>query len=52
MLLIIYKTPLHLAIENENVEIVKLLLQNPNVDVNDYAILLMSFNSIHIHKYL
>ena len=29
-----YKTPLYLAIEKENIEIIKLLLNKENVDVN------------------
>ena len=32
----VYKTILHIAIEKANIEIVKLLLDNPNIDVNNY----------------
>lgn len=28
------KTPLYLAVENENIEIIKLLLSNEEIDVN------------------
>ena len=31
---IIYKTPLYCAVENKSTEIIRLLLQNPNIDVN------------------
>lgn len=34
------KTALHIAVENRNVEIVKLLLSNPIIDVNDKRILI------------
>ena len=30
----IQKTALHMAIEKENIEIIKLLLSNPKIDVN------------------
>ena len=33
-----YKTALHIAVENENVEIVKLLLNSPSIDVNSTEI--------------
>lgn len=32
--IIFYETTLYLAVENENIEIVKLLLSNDNIDVN------------------
>ena len=34
------KTALHIAVEKRNVEIVKLLLSHPNIDVNDTLILI------------
>ena len=37
------KTALHIAVENRYAEIVKLLLSNPNIDINDKRILI-SFN--------
>lgn len=39
----IYKTPLFLAIEKRNVEIVKLLLSNPEIEVNISCILNLYF---------
>lgn len=33
-----YKTPLHIAVQNNNEEIVKLLLDNPSIDVNIISI--------------
>lgn len=36
---IIYKSALHIAAEKENVAIVKLLLEQEGIDVNDRAIL-------------
>mgnify|MGYP002475902605 CR=1 FL=1 len=33
-ILVIYQTALHIAIENDNIEIVQLLLTNPQIDVN------------------
>ena len=35
---IFQKTALHLAVENGNIEIVKLLLLNPEIDVNEKII--------------
>lgn len=35
----IQKTPLYLAVVNKSIEIVRLLLQNPNIDVNIHKIL-------------
>lgn len=32
--ILIYKTPLLIAIENEQYEIINLLLQNPQIDIN------------------
>ena len=29
-----YKTALHMAVEKENIEIIELLLSNPNIDIN------------------
>ena len=29
-----YKTPLHLAVERQNIEIVRLLLKNKNININ------------------
>lgn len=37
------RTPLHIAIENNNNEIVKLLLENPKLDVNQESIFLSIF---------
>ena len=37
----IHLTALHLAVENEDVEIVKLLLSYPNINVNSKTISLM-----------
>lgn len=37
-LIVFNKTPLYKAVENENVEMVKLLLSNPQIDVNIYFI--------------
>lgn len=34
IVLFFHKTALHIAVENENVEIVKLLLNHPKIDVN------------------
>ena len=44
-LIIFHLTALHLAIQNENLEIVKLLLENEKIDVNEKSIL----QSIIIH---
>lgn len=33
------KTPLHIAIENNNIDMVKLLLKNPEIDINIVIIL-------------
>lgn len=41
------KTPLFLAIEKENIEMIQLLLENKDIDVNKCSILTLSFfNSI------
>ena len=40
------KTPLAIAIENENIEIVKLLLSNQNIDVNAISIFYLFLNEI------
>lgn len=46
-LIIIHKTALHHAIEKENVEIVKILLDVNNIDINIVAIInLFFFNKI------
>lgn len=29
-----YVTPLYIAVKNQNIDIVKLLISNPNIDVN------------------
>lgn len=34
IVLFFHKTALHIAVENENAEIVKLLLNHPKIDVN------------------
>ena len=55
--IIIYKTALYLAIEKENIDIIKLLLLNDNIDVNIPYILfifyikfkIISFNIIQNH---
>ena len=36
----IQKTALHIAIEKENIEIVKLLLSHPEIDINILCILI------------
>lgn len=36
---LIYTTPLYIAVENENIEIIKLLLSNDKTDVNGITIL-------------
>lgn len=46
----IYKTPLFLAIEKRNVEIVKLLLSNPEIEVNISCILNLYFLTYYIHN--
>ena len=43
---VFYQTPLYIAIETENIEIVKLLLSNRNIKVN-----LISYNSSRRKKY-
>ena len=51
-----YKTALHIAVEKENIEIIKLLLTNDQIDVNTLNILkyyfikfkIKGFNSILI----
>ena len=35
----INQTPLHIATEKENIEIINLLLSNPNIDINCKCIL-------------
>ena len=35
----IYRTALHIATENENIEVVKLLISHPNTDINIISIL-------------
>lgn len=42
--IIIYKTPLHLAVENDNIEIVKMLLSHPQINVNLTAIFFYHFS--------
>lgn len=37
--LLFYKAALHIAVENENVEILKLLLEKQNLKVNQKAVL-------------
>ena len=59
--MIFYKTALYLAVEKENIEIVKLLLTNDKLDINIINILniffikfkIISFNEIqnHIFQY-
>lgn len=44
-----YKTPLFLAIDKRNVEIVKLLLSNPEIEVNISCILNLNFLAYYIH---
>ena len=39
----IYRTALHVAVEKENLEIVKLLLSNKNIDINQRSILKNTF---------
>ena len=54
---ILHKTALYLAVEKENIDIVKLLLSNDNIDVNIPFILfifyikfkIISFNIIQNH---
>ena len=48
---IFYKTALYLAIEKENIEMVKLLLTNDKIDVNEvYTVYIQIFNKIHQSK--
>lgn len=47
-LIIFHKTALHIAIDNEYVEIVELLLSNENIDANIIQISNLNFNSIEI----
>ena len=42
---IINKTGLHTAVENENIEIIKLLLSNDKIDVNSHSILNFIFSN-------
>ena len=37
-LIIFYYTPLHVAIINDNIEAIRMLLKNPKVEVNRYEI--------------
>lgn len=46
----IYKTALYLAVENENIEIITLLLANENININ-YKISNLSFSSHLSTKY-
>lgn len=48
---IIYKTALHIAIEKNNVEIVKLLISNKNINVNRITVLL-AFSIYEISYFL
>ena len=45
-ILFLNKTALHLAVERNNLEIVRLLLQNPQINVNIKTILILIFNYI------
>lgn len=38
-----YKTALHYAVENKNIEIIQLLLSQKNIDANAYLILILFF---------
>ena len=57
ILIYLYKTALYLAIEKENLDIIKLLLSNDKIDVNILSILnflyikfkIIRFNFIQIH---
>ena len=40
---LLYETPLYIAVENDNAEIVKLLLSTKNIDVNLTTILFILF---------
>ena len=42
-----YKTALYLAVENENIEIIKLLLTNNRLDINVLNILYLFFLKFH-----
>lgn len=45
-ILFLNKTALHLAVERNNLDIVRLLLQNPQINVNIKTILSSIFNYI------
>lgn len=42
LLLLLNKTPFFLAVENENIDIIKILLSNNAIDVNSNSILKLS----------
>ena len=46
ILIYLYKTALYLAVEKENIEIVKLLLTNDKIDINLTYITYRIFNNI------
>ena len=48
-LILFYKTAFYLAVEKENLEIIKLLLTNDKIDINIINIFLISFNIIQNH---
>lgn len=45
-----YETPLYIAIENDNTEIVRLLLSHENINVNLTAILFILLNKVFTIK--
>ena len=47
-----YKTALYMAVENENIEIVKLLLSCDKLDINHGFVLNMYFYTIQNHYFL
>lgn len=51
--IIIYETPLILATENLNIEVIKLLLSHPSIDVNCLKIILIQlfFMKFHIFQF-
>lgn len=46
-----YRAPLHIAVDNQDIEIIKLLLSHKNIDVNIMTIKFQCFHEILL-KYL
>lgn len=47
-----YQSLLFIAVENDNIEIVKLLLSNDKTDINFTNVNIQYFNTIHINFFL